>query len=78
MRFRDVAYLIVKPFLGARKGPTKNEKLSRAVEHGAFKDSAAELTRVSDELLERVASESRIERMRIDAEALVAREKTAG
>jgi hypothetical protein len=31
---------------------------------------------VSDELLERVASESRIERMRIDAEALAAREKT--
>ena len=50
--------------------------LSRAVEHGAFKDSAAELTRVSDELLERVASESRIERIRIDAEALAAREKT--
>jgi anaerobic magnesium-protoporphyrin IX monomethyl ester cyclase len=76
MRLRDVAYLIVKPFLGAGKGPTKNEMLSRAVEHGAFKDSAAELTRVSDELLERVASESRIERMRIDAEALAAREKT--
>jgi len=77
MRLRDVAYLIVKPFLGAGKGPTKNEMLSRAVEHGAFKDSAAELTRVSDELLERVASESRIERMRIDAEAHAARERTA-
>jgi radical SAM superfamily enzyme YgiQ (UPF0313 family) len=76
MRLRDVAYLIVKPFLGAGKGPTKNEMLSRAVEHGAFKDSAAELTRVSDELLERVASESRIERMRIDAEAVASREKT--
>ena len=76
MRFRDVAYLIVKPFLGAGKGPTKNEMLSRAVEHGAFKDSAAELTRVSDELLERVASESRIERIRIDAEAVASREKT--
>ena len=35
MRFRDVAYLIVKPFLGAGRGPTKNEVLSRAVEHGA-------------------------------------------
>jgi radical SAM superfamily enzyme YgiQ (UPF0313 family) len=76
MRLRDVAYLIVKPFLGAGKGPTKNEMLSRAVEHGAFKDAAAELTRVSDELLERVASESRIERIRIDAEAVASREKT--
>ena len=72
MRLRDVAYLIVKPFLGAGRGPTKNEVLSRAVEHGAFKDAAAELTRVSDELLERVASESRVERLRITEEAFAA------
>src|SRR5262249_20893886 len=31
MPLRDVVYLIVKPFLGMKKGPTKNEVLSRAV-----------------------------------------------
>jgi hypothetical protein len=46
MRARDVVYLIVKPFLGARSGPTKNEVFSRAIEHGALKNAAAELTRV--------------------------------
>jgi hypothetical protein len=50
MRLRDVAYLIVKPFLGAQRGPTKNELLSRAVEHGALKDAAAELTKTPDEV----------------------------
>jgi len=65
MAFRDVVYLIVKPFLGARSGPTRNEVLSRAVEHPALKDAAAELTRVSDDVLEQVAIESRAERARI-------------
>jgi len=32
MPFRDVVHLIVKPFLGNKQGPTKNEVLSRAVE----------------------------------------------
>ena len=41
MPMRDVAYLIVKPFLGAKRGATKAESLSRAVEHGASKDAAA-------------------------------------
>jgi radical SAM superfamily enzyme YgiQ (UPF0313 family) len=41
MPLRDVAYLIVKPFFGARRGPTKNEVLSRVVERGALKDAAA-------------------------------------
>jgi radical SAM superfamily enzyme YgiQ (UPF0313 family) len=69
MKLRDIAYLIVKPFLGAKSGPTKNEVISRAVEHGAMKDSAAELTRVADELLEQVANQSRDERRRIEEEA---------
>ena len=50
MPLRDVIYLIVKPFLGAKRGPTKNELLSRAVEHGAVKDAAAELTKTPDEV----------------------------
>jgi len=56
MRLRDVVYLIVKPFLGAKRGATKNEVLSRAVEHGAQKDAAARLTRVSDALLAEAAA----------------------
>ena len=48
MPLRDVVYLIVKPFLGNKRGPTKNESLSRAVEHGALKEVAADLTQVSD------------------------------
>jgi hypothetical protein len=45
MPVRDVAYLIIKPFLGKKKGATKAEVLSRAVEHGAVKDAAAQMTR---------------------------------
>jgi anaerobic magnesium-protoporphyrin IX monomethyl ester cyclase len=41
MPVRDVLYLIVKPFLGSQQGPTKNEVLSRAVEHPSLKDAAA-------------------------------------
>ena len=48
MPLRDVLYLIVKPFLGDKQGQTKNEVLTRAVEHGAMKDAAAELTQVAD------------------------------
>src|SRR6266508_2745533 len=51
MRFRAVVYLIIKPFLGQKQGPTKNEVLSRAVEHGALKEAAANLTTVPDNLL---------------------------
>jgi radical SAM superfamily enzyme YgiQ (UPF0313 family) len=50
MPLRDVVYLIVKPFLGAKRGPTKNEVITRAVEHGAVKDAAAELTKTPDEV----------------------------
>jgi radical SAM superfamily enzyme YgiQ (UPF0313 family) len=48
MPLRDVVYLIVKPFLGEQKGPTKNEVLSRAVEHGTMKDAATQLTQVTE------------------------------
>jgi len=65
MPLRDVLYLIVKPFLGNRRGPTTNEVLSRAVEHAAVKDAAASLTQVSDELLEHVLQESAAERRRL-------------
>jgi anaerobic magnesium-protoporphyrin IX monomethyl ester cyclase len=51
MPLRDVIYLIVKPFMGKKQGPTKNEVLSRAVEHRTLKDNAAELTNVPDALL---------------------------
>jgi anaerobic magnesium-protoporphyrin IX monomethyl ester cyclase len=69
MKLRDVVYLIVKPFLGNGRGPTKSEVLSRAVEHGAIKDAAADLTQVADGLLEYVMTESRAERRRIEADA---------
>jgi anaerobic magnesium-protoporphyrin IX monomethyl ester cyclase len=69
MSLRDVVYLIVKPFLGVKKGPTRNEVLSRAVEHPALKDAAADLTQVADDMLVRVMNESRSERLRIQNEA---------
>ena len=65
MRLRDVVYLIIKPFLGAKRGSTKNEVLSRAVELGAQKDAAALLTRVSDVLLVEIASSSNSDRSRM-------------
>ena len=69
MKLRDVAYLIIKPFLGNQSGPTKNEVLSRAVEHGALKDAAAQLTQLSEAELERVMRASRAERVRLQEEA---------
>ena len=74
MPVRDVVYLILKPFLGKRRGATKAEGLSRAVEHGALKEAAAELTQVTDAALEHVMKESRAERLRIQSEADRARE----
>jgi len=70
MPVRDVVYLIIKPFLGKKKGATKAEVLSRAVEHGAMKDAAAQMTQVSDATLEHILRESKAERLRIQAEAL--------
>ena len=69
MPARDVAYLIIKPFLGKGTGATKAEVLSRAVEHGALKDAAASLTQLTDDVLEHVLQESRAERLRIQEEA---------
>jgi hypothetical protein len=69
MPARDVVYLIVKPFLGKRKGATKAEVLSRAVEHAEMKDEAAQLTQFNDELLHTVLESSRVERLRIQQEA---------
>ena len=37
MPVRDVVYLLIKPFFGKKKGATKAEVLSRAVEHGDVK-----------------------------------------
>lgn len=69
MPARDVMHLIIKPFLGKKKGATKAEVLSRAVEHGEMKDAAAALTQMSEEVLERVLQESKAERLRIQKEA---------
>jgi anaerobic magnesium-protoporphyrin IX monomethyl ester cyclase len=74
MPARDVAYLIAKPFLGQKKGATKAEVLSRAVEHAEMKDAAAQLTQLSDEMLHNVLEESIAERRRIQAEAEGSRE----
>jgi radical SAM superfamily enzyme YgiQ (UPF0313 family) len=65
MPLRDVLYLLVKPFLGDKKGFTKAEVFSRAVEHGDLKSDAAELTQLADEALEHAIRESRAERARI-------------
>ncbi|HEU4343273.1 MAG TPA: radical SAM protein [Candidatus Binatia bacterium] len=54
MPMRDVLYLIIKPFLGKKRGLTRNEILSRAVEHQMLKDAAANLTNVPDAMLETV------------------------
>ena len=74
MPIRDVVYLIIKPFLGQKKGATKAEVLSRAVEHAEMKDAAAQLTQLSDEMLHNVLEESRAERLRIQQDADSSRE----
>ena len=74
MPVRDVAYLLFKPFLGTKRGSTKAEVLSRAIEHGAMKDAAANLTQLTDEVLEQVLQQSKAERLRIQQEAKDSRE----
>ena len=69
MPAKDVLYLLIKPFMGQKKGATKAEVVSRAVEHADMKDAAADLTQLADEILTRVQEESRAERRRIQAEA---------
>jgi radical SAM superfamily enzyme YgiQ (UPF0313 family) len=73
MPMGDVLYLIFKPFLGQKRGSTKAEVLSRAVEHGEMKTEAADLTQIADEALEQAMRESRAERARIQAAAQSAR-----
>jgi radical SAM superfamily enzyme YgiQ (UPF0313 family) len=65
MRVRDIVYLILKPFLGKSRGPTKAETLSRAVEHPQLKDAAAAFTQIPDSMLEQAIAESKAERARI-------------
>ena len=65
MAVRDVAYLLLKPFMGQKKGATKAEVVSRLVEHADMKDTAAQLTQVADEMLHNVFEASRLERLRI-------------
>lgn len=74
MPAQDVLYLIIKPFLGQKKGATKAEVLSRAVEHGEMKDAAAQLTHLSDDMLEHIHNASRDERLRIQQEGYRSRE----
>jgi radical SAM superfamily enzyme YgiQ (UPF0313 family) len=69
MPLRDVIYLLVKPFVGSKKGATRAETISRAVEHGDAKSAAAELTLLADTALELAIKNSRLERARIQAEA---------
>ncbi len=74
MPLRDVAYLLLKPFMGQQKGATKAEVLSRAVEHADMKDAAAQLTQVADDMLHDVFEASRLERVRIQQAAEESRE----
>ena len=69
MPVKDVLYLIFKPFLGQKKGATKAEVLSRAVEHAEMKDAAAQLTQLSDERLLDVLETSRQERVRLQRDS---------
>jgi len=69
MPLRDVIYLLLKPFLGKKKGSTKAEVISRAVEHGDLKSAAADMTQLADDALEYAIRNSRAERARIQADA---------
>ena len=48
MPIKDVFDLLSQPFRGKKSGATRSEVLSRAVEHQAMKDAAADLTQVPD------------------------------
>ena len=74
MPVKDVLYLIIKPFLGQKKGATKAEMLSRAVEHAEMKDAAAQLTQLSDERLLDVLETARQERLGLQRDAEQRRE----
>ncbi len=73
MPARDVLYLLAKPFLGSKSGPTTNEVLSRSVEHAAAKEAAAQHTQrqdPSDPVYERIAENARAERLRLQQGAV--------
>jgi radical SAM superfamily enzyme YgiQ (UPF0313 family) len=53
MPFSSVVYLIIKPFLGRKRGATKAEVISRAVEHSESKNKAAALTQLPDTIFEK-------------------------
>jgi hypothetical protein len=74
MPAKDVLYLIIKPFLGQKKGATRAEVLSRAVEHADMKDAAAQLTQLSDERLHDVLEAARQERLRLQRDSEPRRE----
>ena len=76
MPLRDVLHLLVKPFLGKKKGATRAEVVSRAVEHQDLKSAAAEMTQLADDALENAIANSKAERERIQQEAEL--EKAAG
>jgi hypothetical protein len=67
MPLRDVIYLIVKPFLGKKKGATRSEEISRSVEHQDLKSAAADMTQLADEALEHAINASKAERALIAA-----------
>jgi anaerobic magnesium-protoporphyrin IX monomethyl ester cyclase len=69
MPAKDVIYIIAKPFLGQKKGATKAEVLTRAVEHAEMKDAAAQLTQLSDERMHDVIEAARQERLRLQRES---------
>lgn len=66
MRLSDVLYLLVKPFLGQKRGATKAEVLSRAVEHGERKDAAGQLTQLNDAAFHDIVEAARQERLRLE------------
>ncbi|MFO0697856.1 MAG: radical SAM protein [Nitrospira sp.] len=74
MPIRDVLYLLLKPFMGQKKGATKAEVVSRLVVHADMKDATAQLTQVSDELLHNVFEASCLERLQIQQAAEESRE----
>jgi anaerobic magnesium-protoporphyrin IX monomethyl ester cyclase len=76
MPLRDVLHLLVKPFLGKKKGATRAEVVSRAVEHQDLKSAAAEMTQLADDALEVAIANSKAERARIQEEAEL--EKASG
>ncbi len=59
MSLKDVIYLVIKPFLGQKKGATRAEILSRAVEHVEVKSAAADMTLLEDAELESAIQDSR-------------------